>query len=106
MRLHATSQANSGGLGGTQHVAPAATKQNSFAVQNADDHGIQFQIIDEKTQLPIMDFYYLLKLPSGEHIEGYTDSKGITEIANTGRKAEEVELIALDLSKPMKSWDA
>lgn len=97
---------NSGGLGAAQHVAPAATKQNNFVAQNLDDHGIQFQIINEKTQLPITNFYYLFKLPSGEQIEGYTDSKGITEIANTGVNAEEVELITLDLSQPMKSWDA
>lgn len=73
--------------------------------EGLNDHGLKFQIIDEKHKIPVPYCFYLIINKSGQEISGFTNNNGFTEVINTGNKAEDVDLHVFDFSKPMDKWE-
>ena len=75
--------------------------QNLTEVENS----VTFYFKNEITQVPLKDFFYIITLPNGEQIEGYTDEEGKTIHTVTGTKPENIKIETIDLSKPMDEWE-
>ncbi|MEX5381251.1 PAAR domain-containing protein [Acinetobacter towneri] len=69
-----------------------------------EEHGLQFQLINKKFNLPISGCFYLLTTNDGQEYSGFTDHDGFTETLRTGIKSEQVSLHIFDFSQPMNEW--
>lgn len=85
-------------------VIPLNSSLSSNFVQNETEiHKIQFQVINEDTAEPITDMLYEIYSKSDGRLltQGYTDQNGMTTLYESGFSSEAIELITLDLSKPL-----
>lgn len=87
-------------------VVSNAPVQNSLVEEkeNLDDHGLKFKVIDEQYNIPVKGCFYLLTKKDGTEYSGFTDDDGLTEVVNTGDKAEDIDFHIFDFSKPMDEW--
>lgn len=85
-------------------VAPITPLQNSF-VEDApkEIHKIQFKIVDDDTEEGISEMLYEIysKETGSLLVQGYTDKQGMTALYESEYSPEAVELITVDLSKPL-----
>ncbi|EPF74631.1 PAAR domain-containing protein [Acinetobacter rudis] len=83
---------------------PINSSLSSAFVQNETEiHKIQFQVINEDTAEPITDILYEIYSKSDGRLltQGYTDQNGMTTLYESDFSSEAIELITLDLSKPL-----
>lgn len=74
---------------------------NNNLVDERKSYSVQFEFKDMNTNDLLSDYYYVLTLPDGSKIEGFTDQDGKTEIHNIGYKPDEVKIETYDLSNPL-----
>ena len=78
--------------------------QNNFRVDEGQQiHKIQFQVLDDYSQAPIPELLYeIYNKESGILlVQGYTDQTGMTALYESEYSPESIELITIDLSKPL-----
>lgn len=83
---------------------PMTSLKNNF-LSVSKNFGLQHQLLDENSKLPIIGFPYRIVRASGEIIEGITDTEGKTQVIDSGNTEEQIQFTIPDLSKPMESWD-
>ncbi|MEI2514227.1 PAAR domain-containing protein [Acinetobacter soli] len=79
------------------------TKDNFVKNQSKEIHKIQFKLVDADTSsvLPAM-LYEIYNKDSGKLlVQGYTDKDGMTAIYESEDLSESIQLITVDLSKPL-----
>lgn len=82
----------------------AAPLQNQLVSDEQQQiHKIQFQVLDESSQEPIKELLYEIynKNNGSLLVQGYTDHNGMTALYESEYSPEAIELITVDLSKPL-----
>lgn len=102
-------------VGASQHTVHAflQQKRNLYSstqnfVENpipVEEHGLKFQLINKKFNIPVNGYFYLLTTNDGKEKSGFTDHDGFTKILHTGIKSEQVDLHVFDFSQPMNKWE-
>lgn len=102
-------------VGAPQHTVHAflQQKRNLYSstqnfVENpipVEEHGLKFQLINKKFNIPVNGYFYLLTTNDGKEKSGFTDHDGFTKILHTGIKSEQVDLHVFDFSHPMNKWE-
>lgn len=85
--------------------APIAPQQNSLVENSSQEiHKIQFRIVDEDTEEGISEMLYEIysKATGSLLVQGYTDKQGLTALYESEYSPESVQLITVDLSKPLE----
>lgn len=77
--------------------------QNQFVADKQQIHKIQFQVLDDSSQEPIPELLYEIHNKDNGIllIQGYTDKNGMTALYESEYSPESIELITIDLSKPL-----
>lgn len=86
----------------TQSTVQSAPLQNNL-VKDEQIHKIQFQVLDDYSQEPLIGLLYEIhNKDSGVLlVQGYTDKSGMTALYESEYSPESIELITVDLSKPL-----
>lgn len=85
-------------------ASSAAPVQNSLVEDKSNEiHKVQFKLIDVDTDQPLSAMLYEIhSKESGKLlVQGYTDKNGMTAIYESEHTPESVQLITVDLSKPL-----
>lgn len=85
-------------------TSSTALAQNNFVEDKSNEiHKVQFKLVDVDTNKPLPAMLYEIhSKESGKLlVQGYTDKSGMTAIYESEYKPESVELITVDLSKPL-----
>jgi len=97
---------DSGSSYGSSATSSIIPIQNSFVETNQEKiHGMVYQLLDEHSNKPIANMYYKLVDPDGNIIEGETDENGHTKEITTGSRAQDIQFLTYDLSKPLPPMD-
>ncbi len=85
------------------NILTTNNKSDSLLEDKKEIHKIQFQVLNEDTNLPLTELLYEIRMKgSGELlVQGYTDKDGKTVLYDTEYKQEAIELVTIDLSKPL-----
>ncbi|HFG6907745.1 PAAR domain-containing protein [Acinetobacter baumannii] len=85
-------------------ASSTAPVQDSLVEDKSNEiHKVQFKLVDVDTNQPLSAMLYEIhSKESGKLlVQGYTDKNGMTAIYESENKPESVELITVDLSKPL-----
>ncbi|WP_445115411.1 PAAR domain-containing protein [Acinetobacter sp. WZC-1] len=86
-------------------ATPMTSLQNSLVETSSEEiHKIQFKIVDEDTEEGISEMLYEIysKDTGSLLVRGYTDKQGMTALYESEYSPESVQLITVDLSKPLE----
>ncbi|ENU21890.1 hypothetical protein F993_03819 [Acinetobacter proteolyticus] len=84
--------------------SPLTPLQNSLVgTPSKEIHKIQFKIVDEETEEGISEMLYEIysKETGSLLVKGYTNKQGMTALYESEYSPESVQLITVDLSKPL-----
>lgn len=97
---------DSGSSYGSSAASSIIPIENSFVETNQEIiHGMVYQLLDEHSNKPVANMYYKLVDPDGNVIEGETDENGHTKEITTGSRAQDIQFLTYDLSKPLPPMD-
>lgn len=95
---------DSGSYYDSSTVTPIMPLSNSLVKDNPEIHKIQFKLINEDTEEAISEMLYEIysKDTGSLLVKGYTDKQGMTALYESAYSPESVQLITVDLSKPLE----
>ena len=97
-------QDNGGGSAQSSPASKAQTQDSFVEDKSKDIHKIQFKLVDDETKKPLTELMYeIYSKDKGQLlVQGYTDKSGLTALYESSYTAESVEVILVDLSKPIE----
>ncbi len=105
MKISSLAVMTSGSGKGSSTPSSIIPLQNSLVESDQKEiHKIQFKIVDEDTNEGISEMLYEIysKDTGNLLIKGYTDKQGMTALYESEYSPESIQLITMDLSKPLE----